>query len=492
GLRHGPLAEQRAELATRDTWGAVNRGQAGALLSLTQQLPAEGLADDLRLRVYLARGELGTLLSERAVAQAAYEAGFALLAALPEDAGRRAHQARICRGMGELLQSEAPRQALAWVERGLEMLGDSEPFAAALLRQRAGAVLIGVGENETARAMLERALAELPPEAGAQRADTLTNLATIAWLQGETGRGEACASEALALYERAGQRWKMVTIWQNLGLGKQYAGDWSGAALEYARALEEAVRLGGIVRQAELALCLGMLAINQGADAAARAHLDSCVALARQHQLHEQLSLGLSSLADLHLREGSWQAAETALGEAATLAASLDLRYQLSEIARERAELLLARGESATGLAAAEAACEHAREQGNPREEGMGLRALGQALLAGGRPEQASSAFARSVELLDDQDPYEAARTRSAWGAARADATGDELLRAAGATFAQLGARRDLEATLELLRQRGGDYEREIRSLGHLPASDRHGDADEPADPGAGAAGADV
>ena len=471
--------ERAATLATHDIWGAVNRGQSGTLQAILQQLPAEKLDGELRLQIYLARGELATLLSDSVPAQAAYESAFDLLAEMPDSTTRRTNQAQVCRGLGELLESQMPQQALAWVERGLEMLGDTDQHQAALLRQRAGSVLIGMGQNKAAHVMLEQGLMALPPTADAQRADILTNLAIIAWLQGDSAQGEVYAREALNRYERVGQRWKMITVWQNLGMRKHYAGDWSGAAAEYAHAMEEANALGSVMRQTELVLCLGVLANNQGDGDRAQHHFDRCVTLARQHQMHEQLSLGLSSLADLHLREGRWHEAKVALDEAATLATHLDLRYQLSEISRERAELYLAQDEVASAIAAAEVACAHARAQENPCEEGMGLRVLGVAQLVGGWVEEALSSFAASVELLESQDPYEAARTQAVWGAACRDATGAELLCAARATFAQLGAKRDLEAIVELLRQRGGSHhEDDVHSLGRLPTSDHHSSTD--------------
>ncbi|MFP4439117.1 MAG: protein kinase domain-containing protein [Chloroflexaceae bacterium] len=474
--------QRAATLATRDIWGTVNQGQAGALLDLVAQLSSETFAADLRLQVYLARGELGTLLGEDATARASYEAAFALIPDLPDAAVRRSALAQVCRGMGELLEPQMPQQARDWIERGLQALGDEHPYESAALHLRSGSILIGLGDNEAARAAFEQGMAGLPPDALSGRADALTNLAIIAWMQGDTRTGVACSYEALDLYEHSGQRWKMITIRQNLGLGKQYAGDWVGAVAEFERALEAAHALGSIVRQSELALNLGVLAIYQGAPDIARAYLDGCTDLARQHRLHEQLSLALSSLADLHLRAGDWEAAWVALDEAAALVTSLDLRSQCSEIARLRAELLLDQGEIEAGLMQAEAACVYAREQGNPREAGMGLRVLGQALLASERVEPAMDTFAQSVTLLDDQDPYEAARTRMAWGAGHMDATGVALLRAAHTTFARLGARSDREMTRELLRARGEEDEEdegedaEAHGLDRVPAAD-HDDA---------------
>jgi ATP/maltotriose-dependent transcriptional regulator MalT/tRNA A-37 threonylcarbamoyl transferase component Bud32 len=441
---------QAAILATQDLWGSVNRGQAEELLTLVAQLPSAQLVPELRLQLSLAHGELATLLADSVSAQSAFEAASELLPTLTTTTQSVA-LTRICKGMGELLESQLPQQARAWLERGLQALGEEQSAAAAPLKLRLGSVLIAMGDNEGARAALIAGLDALPLTEDVQRADALGNLATIAWMQGQSEQAEAFARETLELYERTGQHWKMVTIWQNLGIGKYFAGDWPGAAAEYARALEVATTLGSTVRQTELALCLGMLALNQGDYPQATTQLATCVELARRHHLNEQLSLGLSSLADLYLRTNSLDAAASALNEALTIANQLDLRYQLSELVREQAELLLAQGQAEAAMHSAEEACRYAHEQMNPREEGISLRVLGQALATAGHLAEAEAHFAQSVALLDPQDPYEAARTRLAWGANRRTANGMALLRQAAERFAQLGARNDLELCLKHL-----------------------------------------
>jgi len=83
-------------------------------------------------------------------------------------------------------------------------------------------------------------------------------------------------------------------------------------------------------------------------------------------------------------------------------------------------------------------------------EEGTSLRVLGYVLLVDDQTKAALDAFERSLALLVDRDPYEAARTRHQWGLALCGcgdvARGTSLLQQALTTFRQLGAKHDLSA----------------------------------------------
>jgi tetratricopeptide (TPR) repeat protein len=128
----------------------------------------------------------------------------------------------------------------------------------------------------------------------------------------------------------------------------------------------------------------------------------------------------------------------------------------LPEIYRVWAQVRLAQGRTDLARENAERSIALANELGLESEEGMSLRALGQALLAGQQHEAANTAFERSLSLLADRDPYEAARTKMQWGLAPLCGTraerGRMLLQEAEANFERLGAWRDLPIIREALR----------------------------------------
>ena len=92
-------------------------------------------------------------------------------------------------------------------------------------------------------------------------------------------------------------------------------------------------------------------------------------------------------------------------------------------------------------------ALEIAHELGQAQSEGTCLRVQGQVWAALGKQTAALDAFAKSLELLTT-DPYEAARTKLAWAQALPAEDGVNqrvaLLEEAKASFARLGAKRDL------------------------------------------------
>jgi hypothetical protein len=106
-----------------------------------------------------------------------------------------------------------------------------------------------------------------------------------------------------------------------------------------------------------------------------------------------------------------------------------------------------------------------ARDLGLELEEGKGLRArvkepVGQVALACGGADEAMHALERSLRILAEQDPYEAARTRvhlSVFLVSSGDAEqGKKTLEEARETFEGLDAARDLSAVDEILAD--GDF----------------------------------
>jgi hypothetical protein len=116
----------------------------------------------------------------------------------------------------------------------------------------------------------------------------------------------------------------------------------------------------------------------------------------------------------------------------------------------------LASADPQVALTYAEQSINLANELEMKLEEGMSRRVLGQVLLATGQSEPALVAFEQSLSLLGG-DPYEVARTKTAWGRFLASTSGPDkerglsLLQEARATFQELGAKRDLAEVDEIL-----------------------------------------
>lgn len=438
-----------AELATGDLWAAVNRGEGWALSRLLETLPLGNLAPELRALVSAALGQLYKLRNESERARASYQQALNYLAASSPSPATQELEARICRLMAELLQLEAPQDALQWTKRGLQRLaGVQSKEEAALHIVRAG-LLLAAGDLTAARADLERSLTLLDPGPSQLRAEALINLSSVCAYQGDIAASTAWLQNALEISQQLNDTYRMIGIWNNLSLDRFTSGDWTGAIEAGEQALALAERTGSPRRQVELHLNLGAILLRFGAGQAAFQDLQDGLALARQGKIRRAELIAYINLAELHLDWNDLTTAASLLDNAESLAEELQARFHLPEVWRLRALLRLAQQEPGAAVLVARQSVALTQELGLDLEEGMSLRVLGQALLAAGSPAEALTAFEQSLARLDGRDPYEAARAKAAWGRAllAAAPTGERglsLLREAEAVFQQLGAQRDL------------------------------------------------
>lgn len=435
------------DLATADVWPSMSAGHAQLLRSLLERLSRAGLDPRRQLALSLALGAVSTVLRQVSAARSQLETALSLALAQLSGPERHLALAQICRGMGELLEPEDAQAALAWLQRGLEAAQGVDAAEEARLLIRISSVQIGTGELGAARAVLERSLHVLPPEAEVLRADVLLNLGTTYGTMGDLEQAVACLVEALQIYQRKGDRWCEAIVRQSLGMARTIQGDWPGAAAEYRQALAIAEQFGSPARLADLTNNLGWLRARQGAYREARSLLEQSAALAQNHGLRENLVYVRTNLAALAIVEQDWEAADTALRAAEELALELGVRGELPEIYRSRALICLAQGAGAQAHNEVTQALTIARELEDPLAEGASLRVAGQVRLVSGDPGGALAAFATSAALLAE-DPFEQARTHAAWGRALlAMGAGGaaDLLQQARAAFARLGAAGELE-----------------------------------------------
>jgi ATP/maltotriose-dependent transcriptional regulator MalT len=448
--RHYQKAQEHqraAKLVTDDVWALINQGQSHTLRQLLKPFTAEQLDKEQWLAVNMARGELYGFLRESKEAQESYQEARSQLANLPDSPATRELKARACRGMGSLLEFESPDDALEWSRRGLEELAGASVLEEALLHLRIGSILFTQGNLKSAQRELQESLSLLPEEPSDWRASALGNLGVIYCSRGDLDEGKKSFEQALEIYEHFKNLWGMIGARHNLAMVTEISGDWMGAIAEYQQALEQAERLGSLTRQTDIALALGILLTNKGETEAATQYLSKALELARRHNLRAEQVHILSWLAELQIRLGEWETAEASLEEAERLAEKTGTEHQLPEIYRGWAQVQLAQEAHRAALDYAERSVNLAREMGLEPEEGMSLRVLGQVLVASGERERAMEAFEKSLALLDDYDPYEAARTKAQWGLAMVEggdvAQGKRLLGEARATFQTLGARHD-------------------------------------------------
>lgn len=434
--RHLSLGRARELDALLGQLAAAAGQTSGSVADEARHLLSPGEQLDLRI----ARGAVAAQLRQADAARAFYEEAAALAAAIPDLAVRRGREVQIAYGLGELLELEAPREAIVWLERGLATLGTADdPTEEARLRLRLASAQIAAGDEPLARDELSRCLALLPDDATALRAFALNSLGIIACNAGDYAAGRACFDQSLALYEQLGVQWETVGLLQNIALTLDVGGAWGDAVATYRRAQERARELGHVAREADLENNLAYLLMNLGDWEAAEAALGHSLALCGRFRLRETELYARSTLAELRLRQERWDEAAAALNEAHAIAAELNTQAHSSEIYRGLALVDLAAGDHAAALAHVQRAVELAAD--NRLAEGTARRVLGQVLLASGEGQEAVTQLEASLALLED-DPFERARTQTVLGRAllaAEPARAADLLAEAEATVGRLG-----------------------------------------------------
>jgi serine/threonine protein kinase/ATP/maltotriose-dependent transcriptional regulator MalT len=446
--------EQAAQLATSDVRALINQGQARALSQLLQSFEAEHLQAVSWAWVNYGRGRVYTFLRASELAQQSLQEALSTLAALPDGPATQELRAYTCHGMGNLLEHEAPPQALDWLKRGLEELGQANREEQASLQIHISSVHIAMGNYDTALKAVQKGLDLLPAGPSQTRASALIDLGTIHALQGDIEKGNSYTLQALEIAQQLHDHFCLAKIWYNLGFDCFDLDDWPGAAANFEQALKLAKQLGNVSRQVNAQNMLGALHTKLGDYDVAGSYLSQAYTLAQDKNLRHYLPYILKNLADLLLRQGEWEAAEIALDEAEPLALEMETKYPLVDLYACRARACLGRGEAEAALELAECSLALAREMKLKAEQGRSLRVLGQALCARGQTQDALEIFEKSLALLANT-PYGAARTKVPWGLALLEGgnveQGTVLLQEARAAFADLGAERDLAAVEKAL-----------------------------------------
>ena len=451
---HAGDAEQAANVATSDVWAFINCGQVHALRRLLDQFTGLPLSDLQQARLVLTRGEIQHFDRASDAAQASYAQALTLADRLPPTTARQQLIAAVCGRLGELLSDQAPDQALAWLRRGLAEAGDDRKLEQAALWAAMSSALIATGDYAAAQEAVQASL-----EAAVTLPDQLfiraqINLGVIASELGDLPGAFEHTRQASARAALTHDESLRLVAEMNLGLYAFTSGDWDNAIQKLTVANDLAGRVGSGAQRTELAINLGQILLRRGEDTEAGMKLQAALELARQYHLVSHEIVATINLAEWRQRRAELETALSLIEAARQRSLQTGLSAWLPEIYRRQAQIRLAANDGAGAATAIAQSLALAAE--SPLELGMSLRVHGRVLAAAGRAQEAQATFAHSLDLLADADPYEAARTQLAWARLH-QASGDDvgaqpLFDAAEATFTRLGARRDLQETLDARR----------------------------------------
>ncbi len=282
----------------------------------------------------------------------------------------------------------------------------------------------------------------------------------VAFGRADYDAAEVWYGKSLELQERIGDRYGQTLGMVGLALVLQYRGDLDGAEDLYRASLDQHRRLGGRLWTAYATYGLGDLANERGDVATAMTLTRQARRVAHQLGLDDLEALAALAQARVFLRKGRIRAPEALIERARQLAADNNATKTSVEACLTMSEFRLHQNLAPESRTAADTGGRLARDHGLRREEGIAHRLSGQAALAEGNTEGATTRLRASVELLESIDArLELARSRVALARALhasdagSSSQADHLLASARDTFAESGASADQAEAEELMLQ---------------------------------------
>jgi tetratricopeptide (TPR) repeat protein len=239
-------------------------------------------------------------------------------------------------------------------------------------------------------------------------------------------------------------------VYNNLANAYRNLGDWNQASDAYYKSLTIAQEIGHIYNQGMVANNLANIHLDRGEWSQAVSLYEHSLAIWKQIGAAMPEALTLSNLAQVHIYQENWAEAQECLSRSQAIFAEVSSEEYLSELLRRWGEFYLKTGELDQALAYTRRSIELTVVQGDPLEEGMSCRMLGQVHLARGEWEPAKAALHQSLQILSDlNSEYEAAKTmlslaRLARESGSISDEAREYLMQAIKTFEKLGAQADL------------------------------------------------
>jgi tetratricopeptide (TPR) repeat protein len=449
-LCQGALALTHTHLGTMGFLDARGRwAEARRLLAWA----SEGIDDledpALAIRILTNLGGFAARLGDAETAASTLQRVWALLDSSPATPEYLVRKAYVCTFMFEVFMQRDRQAAGGWAERLRSLLAEipDEPWA-----QEKGYLFVSLsgmfgqmGQLAEAQLTAEQGLDLLPESPTSARVVGLINLGLISRYTGNYGVSTSYLQDAIDLGCQLNNLQLLVKAKTNLATGEEIIGAYRDACASFRNALQWASFMGDVPEQTRIHNNLGLLNTKLGDDHAAGDHLDRAISLATEYQMREVEAQARVNLAALQLLQARPAGSQQQLDRAKTICQELHLGYLLPELHRLQAQIHLAIGD----LAQAQASIDESLQQpaDDALEAGISWRVQGEIYSAHGQMEAARSAHQNSLDLLEDQEPYELARSQLALGKLHRKNEQEQaktLLQSALNTFTRLGAQREI------------------------------------------------
>jgi tetratricopeptide (TPR) repeat protein len=263
------------------------------------------------------------------------------------------------------------------------------------------------------RERLERLLA-MPEVAAptAMRAGGLSGAAGLAFDQGDYAAARAYREEALPIYIRSGDRWRIALSYFHLGRVVGTQGDYAAARALYEESMAVCRSLGasdpgGRALIANSLYCLAVEARQQGEYERARALCEEALEIRRAVGSRRGLAITLNELGRMRCHQGEYGAARALIEESLAMGRETGDQRVIAGASNNLGRVLLGLGEHAAARAVLTESL--AAHRGLYREtwhrRGFAECLEGWALLAaaGNRPERAARLFGAANSLREGQ-----------------------------------------------------------------------------------------
>ncbi len=447
-------ADRAVQIAAEHLWEIVNEGMAASLLPILESIKAEGLEKDECFELWLAQGQLDSLLGDYENGKERFELAAKKLQELPETEQTNRLKGRVCLYMSELLERQDPPKALEWGQRGLSILKGENNELTAELNIQVGALMMNMGNSGGALEQFLASRDDVKIKNHSLRAKLENNLGIAYWYLGDLSSAIVHSNRALEISTKLRDHLQTARIFTNLGPIKYALEDWAGAVSDLENALVIASRLGSYQFKMGLHINLGRCYYCMGNNDKTVEHSNSGL------QMADKIGSGAAVLAKInlakhHLRVGNLIEAINLLETAEIQAQSDNAQLSLTGIKMIQAETLLAQSRTKQARAKLSSGLEKAQSLGDKQEQGIGWRLKGQLESADGNSVLANQAFQQSADILGTSDRYELALTQLEWGKSLIE-TGNEpegykLIRQAWQIFTKLGAVQDEQFAINLL-----------------------------------------
>lgn len=315
-----------------------------------------------------------------------------------------------------LLKMNRRQEAQQQLELGLkEAENDPRPaiqHMVGYLYIQLSASLTKANQAKEAIQVAQRGLAQLPEGSTHARISGLINLGIAHQYLAQTPDAVEAFGEAMPLAEQLGDARRIAGLLGSLGWNEMRLGDLDGAIQHFSRALALYERLRDRQYAINTMSNLASVYIRRSEYAKALQLLKDALQASQSHQLDESEAFIQSNFVDLYLRMKQPSLANTALAEAYQHCTDQDIPFLLPTVLRQKAEHALAIGNPAAGVDLIERALTLAQQGKDAEEQGISFRVKGCIMQALGRWSEAAIAWQASWEILEEQDPFELAKTK--------------------------------------------------------------------------------